>query len=222
MLNINFLFKVNDATVINLNELNSVILIDLLVNSHDINDCITNCSNNGICEYNSLNNNYKCNCFPAYSGSSCETIKNPCISNNQCLNNSTCVYVSSSIKLFECKCNSNIYYGPNCESQVDLCLNQTCSKNGVCKMDEQKLKAYCSCFKYYSGEDCGIKSGELKAVEAFISISSIVSIILITVFYLMFIINDVIDKFICKLKIKIKNKRMKSVKRKSLKKRAFK
>jgi hypothetical protein len=103
----------------------------------------------------------------------------------------------------------NNYYGANCENEVDLCSNITCSRNGICKIDKNKQKSYCYCFKYYSGDECEIKSNELKAIEAVISTSSIVSIISIIVFYLLFIFNDIINNFFCKLNIKIKSKKKK-------------
>ena len=170
-----------------------------------MNDCLQNCSNNGICKLNDWKLKLECECFGSYAGSKCETNLNPCTSNNPCLNNGTCIFKLNS---YECSCDENKFYGTNCEHRINMCANRTCLNRGICKINELTYSPYCSCLKYFSGETCEIHSSELVTIKNIISVASITAIIIIIVFYLIFIQNDIFKYFIfknqCLLKKKIK------------------
>ena len=84
----------------------------------------------------------------------------------------------------------------------------TCSNRGNCEIDEAEYKPFCSCFKYYSGVNCETQSVELKAIKIVDSIAF--SIIFIIGIYLVFILNDALNYFLC-MKIKLKLEKKKSI-----------
>ncbi|RNA13157.1 protocadherin Fat 1 isoform X1 [Brachionus plicatilis] len=136
-------------------------LIEVLKKNYEMNDCLKNCSGNGLCKL--INKTlFFCECFNNFAGSSCQINTLPCAS-NPCLNNGTCVNNLAN-KTFICHCqqdnNGNyLYFGKNCQNKVDVCANETCSKNGVCYDVNDKAK--CKCFSSYSGEKCQIESDEM-------------------------------------------------------------
>ncbi|RNA32190.1 protocadherin Fat 1 isoform X1 [Brachionus plicatilis] len=137
-------------------------MIEVLKKNYDMNDCLNNCSGNGLCKLKDKSL-FVCECFSNYAGSSCQINTLPCVS-NPCLNNGTCVNNLAN-KTFICHCqqdnNGNyLYFGKNCQNKVDVCANETCSKNGVCYDVNDKAK--CKCFSSYSGEKCNIESDESK------------------------------------------------------------
>ncbi|RNA35363.1 protocadherin Fat 1 isoform X1 [Brachionus plicatilis] len=136
-------------------------LIEVLKKNYDMNDCLNNCSVNGLCKFKDKSL-FVCECFSNYAGSSCQINILPCVS-NPCLNNGTCVNNLAN-KTFICHCQSDnngnyLYFGKNCQNKVDVCANETCSKNGVCYDVNDKAK--CKCFSSYSGEKCQIESDEI-------------------------------------------------------------
>ena len=185
-------------------------MVKLLQLESDLNDCLQNCSNNGICKLNGWKFKLECDCFESYAGSKCETSLDPCISNNPCLNNGTCILKPNS---YECSCDENTFYGTNCEHRIDMCANYTCLNRGICKINEKTFSPYCSCLKYFSGETCEIQSSELVTIKNIISVASITAIIIIIVFYLIFILNDVFKYFIFKNQCLLKKKGKKGKKR---------
>ena len=192
----------NATQEINLFSIDVNIINDIISSNYDINDCLQNCSNNGNCKLSSSDNKLVCSCFEGYSGSSCEIGTNPCISNNPCLNNSTCT--SNATNLYECKCDASKYYGANCENKIDLCLNITCSSQGVCEIDDLTKQPSCKCVKYYSGVNCETPSAELKSIESFVSFALVISIMFIIAIYLVFILNDLLNYFFGKnIKLRI-------------------
>ena len=197
----------NSTQEINLYAVDVNVINNIISSNFDISDCLQNCSNSGNCKL-SNNNKLICSCFDGYSGSSCNTITNPCISNNPCLNNSTCVYAPNATSLYECKCGQSKYYGTNCEFRYDLCSNRTCSDHGVCEIDEAKNMPFCSCFKFFSGSNCEIQSAELKAIQTIDSIALVISILFIIAIYAVFVLNDILNYFLC-MKIKLKIQREK-------------
>ncbi|RNA18724.1 protocadherin Fat 1 isoform X1 [Brachionus plicatilis] len=135
-------------------------LIEVLKKNYDMNDCLKNCSGNGLCKLKDKSL-FVCECFSNFAGSSCQINTLPCAS-NPCLNNATCVNNLAN-KTFICHCqqdnNGNyLYFGKNCQNKVDVCANETCSKNGVCYDVNDEAK--CKCFSSYSGEKCQIESDE--------------------------------------------------------------
>ena len=141
-----------------------------------------------------------CQCFADYFGNDCKFSSNPCVT-NICRNNGTCIYHNYN-QTYSCECfsnnnNSTLFYGKNCENKIDICLNETCSSNGICYDDGFNSK--CKCFYLYSGDKCQIESTELKFIKIFISISSIIAIIVLALTYFTFLFCD-ISKIFCKNK----------------------
>ncbi|CAF0989041.1 unnamed protein product [Brachionus calyciflorus] len=182
-----FIVTQNDQNFVNHTNLfnNLKLLLNLLESKSDLNDCLTNCSGQGLCK---LANNlrYRCECFENYAGSNCALNTLPCWS-NPCLNNGTCIN-NLTDSSYTCDCQKDFYFGKNCEFKKDVCVNETCSKNGYCF--DQNNKAKCQCFSKYSGEKCEIESDELKIIKNVISVSSIIAIIIIVLTYLIFILCD--------------------------------
>ncbi|RNA36805.1 protocadherin Fat 1 isoform X1 [Brachionus plicatilis] len=135
-------------------------LIEILKKNYEMNDCLKNCSGNGLCKLIDKTL-FFCECFSNFAGSSCQINTLPCAS-NPCLNNGTCVNNLAN-KTFICHCQqdnngNDLYFRKNCQNKVDVCANETCSKNGVCYDVNDKAK--CKCFYSYSGEKCNIESDE--------------------------------------------------------------
>ncbi|RNA11980.1 protocadherin Fat 1 isoform X1 [Brachionus plicatilis] len=170
-------------------------LIEVLKKNYDMNDCMNNCSGNGLCKFKDKSL-FVCECFNNFAVSSCQINTLPCAS-NPCLNNGT--YVNNlANKTFICHCqqdnNGNyLYFGKNCQNKVDVCANETCSKNGVCYDVNDKAK--CKCFSSYSGEKCNIESDESKTRKVIIKTSTIIAIIVLVLFFLILILSDLSSLF---------------------------
>ena len=145
----------------------------------DFNDCIRNCSNNGLCKV-SNRTNLICECEQFYEGKECEINKRPCFS-HPCLNNGKCVENLDDLT-FDCNC-TDLYFGTYCENKLDVCSNETCSNNGICQ-DRENLPE-CDCFYLYEGEKCEIISAQLKTIKSVISITSIIAILILIMFCLL-------------------------------------
>ena len=161
--------------------------------------CLSNCSNNGVCEF--VNSKFVCSCFSAFfAGAACQLDTRPCLS-SPCLNNATCgdfttankfnmssIFSTNSTEFF-CLCDK-YHQGSYCESEINICQNETCSGNGNCV--DLNNKAKCVCFNMYSGEKCDTQSAELKTVKTIISFTSIIALTILSVFYFCFIFLDLI------------------------------
>jgi hypothetical protein len=97
----------------------------------------------------------------------------------------------------------------------------TCSDHGVCEIDESANAAFCSCFKYFSGADCQTQSVELNAIKTVDSIAVVISVLFIVAVYAVFILNDLLNHFLCKQK-KLKMKKNKGKKESKQKKKKVK
>ncbi len=158
--------------------------LNTLLQANILNNCITNCSNQGSCVYQS--GGLVCVCNGNYGGTRCQEDIRPCAS-SPCINNGTCIE-NIPEQTFTCHCNLHLFYGRYCENRVDLCANHTCSDNGFCTtVDNQPT---CTCFSMYSGTNCEIKSAEKQTIENFISAASIISIICLITFYLIMVVSD--------------------------------
>ena len=130
----------------------------------------------------------------------------PCSTTSICLNNSTCTNIKSKDDesyTFNCSCKQN-YYGAHCEKKIDVCSNKTCSEKGWCI--EKNNIAECFCVEYYSGHDCEIKMDVLVQREKKIRATAIIAIFILCVFFLIFPINDALNK-ILNIKIDFKFKK---------------
>ena len=140
----------------------------------DLSACLTNCSNQGVCFLNS-DQKYVCQCNPYRTGSACQSESLPCAS-YPCLNGGVCNNTKNGTS-FECSCNSDIFYGANCENEINLCLNSTvCFNNqGYCIMNG--TQPICKCKSDYSGVNCEIISSSLATRKSIINASTIIAII---------------------------------------------
>ncbi len=155
-----------------------------------LNGCLSNCSSNGICHFNSNAATIGCNCFQNYAGTSCQTDIRPCALNS-CLNNSTCV--NNSNDTFKCECQNN-YFGLNCERFVDLCQNVTCMKHGYCYINQTRAK--CKCFTSYSGDECEIESTHVRLVKSVQWTSTLICFVSFGLSIILAILNDIWNYFI--------------------------
>ena len=172
--------------------------LNLFQSSIDINVCLSNCSNNGLCCLK--DGKAECLCSDNHYGNQCQYDKRVC-SENKCLNNATCIVVlNNNLSNFEnisfyCKCEKP-YFGKYCEYKIDLCENQTCSYNGNCI--ELNLSPKCECFSMYDGEYCQYESASLKNIKTAISTASIIAIIILIFLYTFVIIMDLLKYIIFK------------------------
>ena len=76
------------------------------------------------------------------------------------------------------------YFGKRCESKIDLCQNETCSSNGLCKViNETIIKCECFGIDAFEGEKCEKKTNKLIVIETTIKTSYIISIMIIILLY---------------------------------------
>ena len=195
--------------------------VDLLKSTQDITNCVTNCSNQGLCKLKDLK--FGCECNLDFTGAKCETDLRPC-SNNPCLNFIKCENIKNGFLQynqefqsyqnyytdFKCICKNN-YYGKRCESKINLCQNETCSGNGVCKTIENSLTnetIKCECFgtNQYEGNKCEIKSSKMQSREATIKFTYVIAIIVMISLYLLIILSDLHNLLTSKTKIGKKKK----------------
>jgi hypothetical protein len=175
----------------NLTQTESQALLNILQSSTDMNSCLMNCSNQGICKLDSSTQRFICDCNANLMGKSCQTASRPCMRWNPCLNNATCLNVNSTS--LECKCPSNgLYYGEYCENRINLCENVTCSSKGYCFVQNQ-TQTKCKCNNGYNGEACELESNTIKQLKTFQWTSTIVCIICIIIFWTLIVGSDVLD-----------------------------
>lgn len=161
-----------------------------------MNNCLSNCSSNGLCSYITSTNSFGCECDEYFSGSSCQIDLRPC-SSNPCLNNGTCIQNITHISnpTYFCECDK-YFEGSVCQNKIDLCQNQTCSKQGNCI--EVNNEPVCVCHNLYEGDECEIQSATLITVKKVISTASIIAIAMIILFYSMFVVSDILNIFMRK------------------------
>lgn len=160
--------------------------------SQDLIGCMRNCSNNGKCVLLS-NKKLNCICREFYMGTKCEISWNKCDDVNYCLNGGECNLNRTSNE-FYCKCPKD-REGVHCELEIEFCKSEKCSSNGYCV--QNGTRTYCKCFIYHFGDRCEYESFELTQIKRVITVSSIIAIISIVVFYFLFIASDILD-FCCK------------------------
>jgi len=168
------------------NKLNGV----LSTYTGDLSGCLANCSNQGYCVLNSLQQ-YMCQCDQYKAGKACQSDLRPC-SSNPCLNKGTCSNIMNINETsFQCICQNNLFYGTYCENKVDLCLNNTdlCIKGqGYCVVNG--TRPMCKCLKEYSGIKCELQSTSMVVRKAIINASSIIAIIVLVCFIILVFFFD--------------------------------
>ena len=181
-------------TVNNSNQTN--LMIGFLIQAKfDLNDCLSNCSNNGKCKLGE-NNKMTCECDLFFDGKNCEKDLKPC-SYLSCLNSFVCQnIIDKNGQLdFKCEC-KDTYYGKRCENKVNLCQNETCSGNGLCKiMKNETIKCQCYGIEMFEGERCEIKMTKLILVQTVAKSSYYISIITLSLLYILVILID-LDKLL--------------------------
>jgi hypothetical protein len=175
----------------------------------DLSACLANCSNQGICTLNSVQQ-FVCECNQYKTGRSCQSDSKPC-SSNPCLNNGLCVDINNQTSSFQCICPS-LFYGIYCENKIDLCLNSTiCYNNqGYCKMNGSQ--PVCNCIVGYSGVNCEIISSSLAAKKIIINVSALIAFVVIAFFIFTIFVFDYTKYFLMAkpIKKKLKTKKPKS------------
>ena len=205
----------NKTFVLDFNN-NPNLAINLLISQYDTNNCISNCSNNGFCKFKK--DKFICKCDSNYDGPKCEIDLRPC-SYSPCLNFDKCENIQNGTLLieetgsirniysdFKCHCKSDLYYGKRCENKINLCHNETCSGNGVCKLIGNELfmneTTKCECFGQgeFEGEKCKTKTQKMVARETKIKFTYIIAIVILISLYLLIISSDLHNIFIIKIK----------------------
>ena len=183
----------------------------LLKSTLDISNCVSNCSNYGVCKL-SQTNQFICTCDLDHSGSKCDKDLRPC-SSLPCLNYLQCDNVLNGTIYnqvdqqfenyysdFVCTCKDQ-YYGKRCELKINPCENETCSGNGICKSIDNgsnQTSIKCECFgqNSFEGEKCERKTVKMIVVETSIKTSYCIAIGVLFSLYLIVIIMDFHKYFI--------------------------
>ena len=179
----------------NFAQLTSSQAVDILKLDYNLDGCLLNCSNKGVCSFNPDTNKLFCLCKSAYLiGDSCQIDTRPC-SSNPCLNNGSCSDIRNNNSTLEFKCSCGRFYeGIYCESKIDVCKNETCSGNGKC--EDVNSQAKCKCFSMFLGERCEAKSEELVKIQSVISTATLIAIIAVGLFYCTFIAMDISKMYV--------------------------
>ncbi len=175
----------------NLTRANIRQLFNILQSYSDINACLLNCSNQGVCKLDRQLQKYICECNANFMGKSCQTDERPCSQANKCLNSGTCIN-SLDLTSSSCQCPENgLYYGRYCENMRNLCENMTCSSHGYCIQNQTDTQ--CKCFTGFRGDKCEIESNSIIVVKNVQWTSTIICIVCISTFWLLIIGSDVLD-----------------------------
>lgn len=175
--------------------------LDLLKSYYDMNDCLSNCTNHGLCKL--VGDRFKCFCNSNYAGPECNQVSSVSCISNPCINHIKCEDLNNQTD-FKCYCKSELYYGKRCEWKRNLCANETCSGNGVCKIINEYTRnetTKCECFGIdaFEGEKCQIKTINMIVRETKIKGTYYVAIIALILLYSLFISSDLHTFFIFKL-----------------------
>jgi hypothetical protein len=194
-------FSINAYSLFTMNNTGSQLNNILSNYTGDLSACLANCSNQGICILNSLQQ-YICECSQYKTGKSCQSDTRPC-SSNPCLNNGLCIDTNNQTLSFQCICPS-LFYGIYCENKMDLCLNSSiCFNNqGYCKMNGSQ--PVCKCIMGYSGVNCEIISSSLAVRKIIINVSAIIAFVVIAFFIFTILVFDYTKYFLMMKPIKKK------------------
>ena len=183
----NISFKIGNIPITALNKI-------LQFENIDLNNCMINCSNNGLCIKSK--SKFICKCSQGFYGSSCQFKDDPC-STVRCLNKGNCLHkiIEKNKAIVYCNCTYS-FYGNSCQERINICENTTCSGKGVCNVI--KNLPVCNCFSQFSGRDCEFESNEIKLTKKIILSTVAIAICTICLFYALFILTDIFDLFMRK------------------------
>ncbi len=153
-------------------------LLQALANPrYDLNGCLRNCTNRGLCLLDTRLQVFTCSCDSLFSGRHCQIDDRNC-SQSQCLNQGKCTsssqsnstsLVSSSLSTCQCEKNFN---GTYCEIYLDVCESEKCSNNGHCWVRGNNNEVICKCYEDYSGEQCE-KANVMSKIIKYVRVSSL-------------------------------------------------
>lgn len=176
----------------------SDILLILVNSTFDLNGCLRNCTNRGICLFDNKLQAFACSCDPLFSGNSCQIDRHPC-SQNECLYNGQCM---STAMMSQCQCEKN-FNGTNCEIYLDVCESEKCSNNGHCWIKGNN-EMVCKCYVDFNGENCE-NANTMRNIIKYVRVSSLTLFLsTICTFCVLIVANDVANLFCKKSRRKTK------------------
>ncbi len=184
---------VSRPTTLNMSD--NLEISDILQKGYTISECMSNCSNNGLCKYQA-GLAYRCDCFPDYIGDKCQVNRRPC-SSVPCLNNGSCTEMITSNGDYNFTCDCLEYYsGSRCElfDLSGLCESLAC-EHGVCMIDKKTLQANCSCYPNYNGTRCENALPMVHVIKTVTKTSTIIAIVFISSFYILMLALDLANLF---------------------------
>ena len=174
-------------------------LLDFFSRNIDTNNCLVNCSRNGLCSFSQIDSKVVCSCYQFYAGPACSIDTRPC-SSNPCLNEGMCIQNLTNPNEFSYHCDCGLFYeGSLCEYKRDVCKNETCSGNGNCVDFNNSPK--CICFSSYEGESCESIKDYFKIRKIIVKATTIIAICVLVCFYLIFLLMDLHRIFFIKKKV---------------------
>ncbi len=174
------------------------ILLILANSTFDLNGCLRNCTNRGICLFDNKLQAFGCLCDPLFGGNSCQIDRHPC-SNNQCLHNGLCM---STYMTSQCQCGKS-FNGTNCEIYLDVCDSEKCSNNGHCWIKGNN-DMVCKCYVDYNGKNCE-NGNTMRNIIKYVRVSSLTLFLsTICTFCVLIVANDVVNLFCKKSRRKTK------------------
>ena len=121
-----------------------------------------NCRNNGFCNTSSTEGiiETSCECLPGYTGLTCETEINECLS-DPCENNGKCIDL---IGRFQCLCPAGLT-GDQCQTDEDLCAVAPCQNGGICMEIAGGTSTMCFCRTGFTDGFCQTNINECFGIE---------------------------------------------------------
>ena len=94
-----------------------------------------------------LTDDCRCECYPGYSGDTCDENIDDCAP-NPCQNGGTCI---DGINYYNCTCVVG-FNGTDCETNIDDCRPNPCKNGGTC--DDLVNDYNCTCTEDFAGKNC--------------------------------------------------------------------
>ena len=121
-----------------------------------------NCRNNGFCNMSSTEGiiETSCECLSGYTGLTCETEINECLS-DPCESNGNCIDL---IGRFQCLCPAGLT-GDQCQTDEDLCAIAPCQNGGICMEIAGGTSTMCFCRTGFTDGFCQTNINECLGIE---------------------------------------------------------